>query len=113
MAKFVQYERIVLFQRRNGWVCDLGPGSALAPVYRAGEEYFDSGAGTKKPIARDRSLVITCFDEDKMLHLRKMWHEGCEVRAILIAGGTNLVWEMDSAMNFVENGASTGGLSTC
>lgn len=111
MAKIHNYERIVVYQRRSGWVCDLGPGSALTPRYNPSEEYFDTAGGTRKPIARRRSLVIPVFDDDKISHLRKMWREGCEMRAILIGLGAHLVWDLDSEMNMVEFGGEPGSVS--
>jgi len=93
-------------------VCDLGPGSALAPRFDVGEEKFSTAAGTRKPISRFRSLVIPVFNEDKLSFLRTMWHEGCEIRAILIGGGGNIVWDLDSEINLVpfpgEPGQITG-----
>lgn len=111
MAKIHNYDRIVVYQRRSGWVCDLGPGSAMTPRYNPSEEYFDTAGGTKKPIARRRSLVIPVFDEDKVAHLRKMWREGCEMRAILIGKGAHLVWDLDSEFNMVEFGGEVGSIS--
>lgn len=111
MGKFSAFDRIVVYQRRSGWVCDLGPGSALSPQFDTSEEYFDTAAGTRKAIARRRSLVISVFDDTKIRHLRKMWREGCEVRAILVGRGSNLVWELDSEINLLDFGGGPGEVS--
>lgn len=108
MGKFTAYKRIVIFQPRNAWVCDLGAGSALTPRFNTSEDRFDTAAGTRKPVARSRQLVIPVFDETKLAHLRVMWKEGCEIRAILLGGGSNIVWELDSEFNLVEFGGGPG-----
>lgn len=110
MGKINKVDRIVVFQPRSGWVCDLGPGSALSPLYNPNEEYFRTGAGTSEAVARSRPLTIPVFDDDKITHLRKMKREGCEIRAIII-GGTHLYWGMDSEINLVEFGGQPGAVS--
>ena len=105
MSKFNNFERIVIYQPRSAWVCDLGSGHALSPRYSPSEDYFATAAGTRKPVARSRPLVIPVFDEDKIRYLRTMHKEGCEIRALLIGKGANLVWDLDSEFNMVEFGA--------
>lgn len=111
MGKFTQYQRIVVYQPRSAWVCDLGPGKCLSPRFDVSENRFDTAAGTKKAIARFRRLVIPVFDEDTLKHLEVMRKEGCEIRAIAIGGGSHIVWELDSAINLVPFGGSPGQIT--
>lgn len=111
MSKISSYKRIVVYQPRSAWVCDLGPGSALTPQYNTQEDRFNTAAGTRKAIARSRRLIIPVFDEDKIEHLRVMWKEGCEIRALAIGAGSHIVWDLDSAFNMVEFGGGPGQLS--
>ncbi len=111
MSKFNAYKRIVVFQPRNAWVCDLGPGNALAPRFQQGDEYFGSAAGTREAVARTRGLTIPVFDDARLKHLRTMQNEGCELRAICIGGGSHIVWEYDSAPNLVPFGGGPAQLS--
>ena len=111
MAKFVNYKRIVIYQPRNAWVVDLGPGRCKAPTYNMGDEYFNTGAGTRKAIARQRDMIIQVFDETHVDTLRIMHKEGCEMRCIAVGDETAIVWEMDSEINFIENNDGIGGFS--
>lgn len=111
MSKFNAYQRIVVFQPRNAWVCDLGGGNALAPRLAWSDERFRTAAGTRRAVARERSLTIPVFDEDRLKHLRKMQIEGCELRAFCISKDANIVWTYDSEINLVPFGGAPGQLS--
>ena len=111
MAKFINYKRIVVFQPRSGWVADLGPGRCLAPDYSVNEEYFRTGAGTRKSISRSRQMIIQVFDESTVTHLRKMHKEGCAMRCIAVGDKTSIIWDRDSEFNLVEFGGTIGGFS--
>jgi len=111
MAKFVNYRRIVLYQRRSAWVADLGAGKCLAPDFSVNEEYFNSGAGTRKAISRTRQLVIPVFDETTIEHLRIMHMEGCEVRCIAVGDAQIIFWDLDSEFNLTDFGGQLGGFS--
>lgn len=111
MSKFSAFDRMVIYTPRTGWVCDLGGGSALSPRFTVDESRFETAEGTEKPIARRRRLIIPVFDDAKALHLRKVQIESCNVRALLIGLGTNIVWEFDSELNIVPFGGGVDQVS--
>jgi len=111
VSKVSSFERIVVFQPRSAWVVDLGPGNALFPRFNVGEGYFDTAAGTRRPVSRTRELVIPVFDSSKIEFLQRMHREGCEVRAILISKGAHVMWGWDSAINLVPFGGAVGTVS--
>ena len=95
------YKRIVVFQPRSGWVCDIGANQMLQPRFSAGEDYFQTGAGTSRAVARRRTFEIPITDLDVIAHLRIMHQQGCEVRMIAIGWSSHVIWEMDSEINLV------------
>ena len=111
MSKFINYKRIVIYQPRNAWVVDLGPGRCKAPLYDPSERYFRTGKGTSIAVSRTRRMIIEVFDESMLNVLRVMHKEGCEMRAICIGDDTAIVWEFDSAFNLVETNGGLGGFA--
>ena len=71
MSSFTNFKRIVLFQRRNGWVCDVGAGRSMMPSFDESREYFGAGSGVNQSIGANRSMTIPVFDEESIAHLRR------------------------------------------
>lgn len=95
------YRRIVVYQPRSGWVCDIGPNQMLQARFSADEDYFPTAAGTARAISRVRRFEIPVIDNDIAKRLDIMHKQGCEMRVIALGWSNHVIWEMDSEVNLV------------
>lgn len=106
------YTRVVIWQPRSGFVCDIGGADALAASFpQVSESYFVQTGKSAHLRSRSRTIRLPVFREDLRRHLRLMEEQGCEVRLLALGLSAHQTFFMDAFMRLVEREATFPALA--